>query len=234
MDATLRRLASLCKENEKRYYMKDSDTPTVFGHLLFLKGIFGNNDDNDITWETVIALANREWPGQINTMDDLSDFLEPLKFRTRELGTVVPYYPWMCGAQKADGRPCRNKKYNDECEQRNKRCLIQLARINGNSRTAWLIPYYYELPEKGDIPVDTTLQQAYACTYSGQYFKISEKDRIQINSRKVYIHISELNIDIPILNFAFRTPSLNLAQYYFTDRDLDLPPGVQLSYRKSL
>lgn len=158
-------------------------------------------------------------------MDDLSDFLEPLKFRTRELGTVVPYYPWMCGAQKADGRPCRNKKYNDECEQRNKRCLIQLARINGNSRTAWLIPYYYELPEKGDIPVDTTL---------GQYFKISEKDRIQINSRMVYIHISELNIDIPILNFAFRTPSLNLAQYYFTDRDLDIPPGVQLSYRKSL
>jgi len=172
-------------------------------------------------------------PGQINTLDDLSWFLEPLKFRTREFGKVLPYYPRMCGAQKASGRPCRN--YNDEC--RNKRCLIQLARINGNSLTAWLIPYYYELPDNGDIPVDTTLQQAYACTYSGQYIKLSEKDRIHINSRQVYIRITELNIDLPILNFAFRTPSLNLAQYYFTDSDLDLPSNVsdtQLSYRKNL
>lgn len=211
-------LVEKCRSAEEAYIRNPSGM-NLNSHLLFLKNIMSCND-HKVTWEQVVALANREMPG-INKMKDLEAFLEPLKFRERELSPVVPYYPKMCGALKANGHPCRNDSWRCSCS--NKRCLIQLARINGNTCTAWLIPYYYELPNDGDVAVDSVLQQAYACLYGGQYVKLTEKDRIYVKKNVVNVWIADADVKLPVLNFAFRTPYLNPIQYYFTDRDLELP-----------
>ena len=197
----------LCKENSRCYGPYDD--------LLFLASIYGH------PWEVLVALASRSG---VRSPEDLYIHLKrfkiviPLRDKLPWRMTIKPYYPYMCGGKTPSG-PCRNLRMRKCCSTRN---LIQLIKVNGDTRKSWLLPYYVELPINGSFSLkDSVLKNAIAVDAMGFKIDLSEHDQILCQDG-VYFILTSINgntikwpaksspyrlfgPEMGIINFAFRT-----------------------------